>query len=95
VRPKKITGVEVCYQINSAARGSTFISQTRLSEMTTPNQATVVLDDATDRTDPGPVCYSVATSVSPIGSIALNLRVIFGSTEDEIVLGGVRIFFGS
>lgn len=89
-----ITGVEVCYQINTAAPGSTYISQTRLTEMTTPDQARVRMDDPTDRIDRGPACYSVPAAISPTGSIALHLRVIFGNARDEIVLGGVRLFFG-
>lgn len=92
---RKITGVEVCYQINTDSPGSTYISQTRLTEMTTPDQAQIRVDDPTNRTDRGPACYSVAAAISPIGSIVLHIKVIFGNTRDEIVLGAVRLFFGS
>lgn len=92
---RRITGVEVCYQINTASPGATYITQTRLTEMTTPDQAPIRLDDATNRTDRGPACYAVATSISPVGSIVLHIRVIFGNTKDEIVLGAARLFFGS
>src|SRR5436305_7740885 len=36
-----ITSVKVCYAVQTAAPGTTYINQTRLTDMTTPNSATV------------------------------------------------------
>lgn len=91
----KVTGVEVCYQIETSNPGSTYITQTRLTEMTTPNQAPILLDDPTDRTAIGPTCYQVKNlSLSPRGSLVLGLGVMFGSTDDKILIGGITLVFG-
>jgi hypothetical protein len=91
----QLTGVEVCYQIETSNPGSTYITQTRLTEMTTPNQAPILLDDPTDRTALGPTCYQVSNlSLSPRGSLVLGLGVMFGSTDDKILIGGITLMFG-
>ena len=67
-----ITAVMVCYNsINNA-----YISQTRLSVMTTPDHATVMLDDATDRKSTAATCYSVNTNTKVDGTITLSLKVV-------------------
>jgi hypothetical protein len=81
-----IRRVRVCYELSNSR---SFISQIRLAQVADPpDHATVILDDATDLTDPGPVCVASAdTSVDPrLGAVHLSLRVNFGSTTDSIVI---------
>ena len=88
-----ISGVEVCYKIASAQPERTYISQTRLTDMTTPNTAIVKLDDGTDRTELGPQCYVTSGNVTPEGTITLALKVVFGDTADSIIIGSTRVLF--
>jgi hypothetical protein len=86
-----VEGVRVCYELSSEA---SFISQIRLAQVQDPpSTATVVLDDATDLTSPGPVCAdSAVTSVNPAdGAVLLSLRVNFGDIGDRIVVRGVAL----
>lgn len=81
-----IRGVRVCYELSSKR---SFISQIRLAQVQTPPQsATVLLDDGTDQTNPGPICVdSAAANVDPrAGEVLLSLRVNFGNTADKIVV---------
>ena len=90
----KVTGIEVCYEIETSQPGSTYISQTRITEMTTPDRAVVRLDEPTNRTDVGPKCYLTPTSIVANGSLSLNLKVVFGNANDKIMLGGMKLLFG-
>jgi hypothetical protein len=90
---QQIRAVEVCYEIKTVKRGSTYISQTRLTEMNTPDSAVVKMDDPTDRALPGPTCYSSEAGFTPAGTVTLALKVVFGSVEDEIRLGEIRLRF--
>ena len=90
---KSVTGVEVCYEIKSETPGQTYISQTRLTDMTIPNAAFVKLDDPTDRTDTAPQCYTVQAGYVPEGAVTLGLRVVFGDVDDSIVIGSTRLLF--
>jgi hypothetical protein len=81
-----IKGVRVCYELSNKR---SFISQIRLAQVQTPPQSAVVkLDDATDQTNPGPVCVdSATTTVDPsLGGVLLSLRVNFGNTADKVVV---------
>jgi hypothetical protein len=81
-----IKGVRVCYQLSNKR---SFISQIRLAQIQTPpSSALVKLDDATDQTNPGPICVdSTPTTVDPsLGEVLLSLRVNFGNTSDIIVV---------
>ena len=81
-----IKRVRVCYELSNSR---SFISQIRLSQLQNPpSQTLVMLDDATDHTNPGPVCVASAdTTVDPsLGAVDLDLRVNFGSTADRIVV---------
>jgi hypothetical protein len=81
-----IRGVRVCYELSNKR---SFISQIRLAQVQTPPQSAIVkLDDATDQTNPGPICVdSKATTVDPaLGEVLLSLRVKFGNTSDKIVV---------
>jgi len=87
----RIRRVRVCYQSTNAR---TFISQIRLAQVQNPpSSASVLLDDGTDLTNPGPICVnSAATNVNPAtGEVLLSLRVNFGSTSDIIVLRAVGL----
>jgi hypothetical protein len=86
-----ITGVRVCYELSSTG---SFISQIRLAQVQNPpSTALVILDDATQLTNQGPVCVdSASTSVDPSqGSVLLDLRVNFGNTTDKIVIRGLGL----
>lgn len=85
-----VVSVEVCYAISTVGN-RTYISQTRISDMTTPNSAVVRLDDGTDRFGPGPVCYTVNGSFAPSGALSLGLKVVFGNTSDRITIGMVAL----
>jgi hypothetical protein len=69
-----IRGVRVCYELTSKR---SFISQIRLAQVQTPPQtATVLLDDGTDQTNPGPICVdSAATNADKIVVRALGLHL--------------------
>src|ERR1044071_4577086 len=86
-----VKGVRVCYELTSK---KSFISQIRLAQVQTPPaSASVLLDDGTDLTNPGPVCVnSSATSIDPgPGALLLSLRVNFGNTADRIVVRGLGL----
>jgi hypothetical protein len=91
----RIEELTICYQVSNP---QSFISQIRLTEMKTPNQAIVRYDEVTmlSKTDP-PECHiSHAGDVIPtIGtSVTLALRINFNNIEDKIMLGtvGVKIY---
>lgn len=86
-----ITSVDVCYAISTSVVGTTYISQTRVSEMTTPNSAVVRLDDGTNRTTPTANCYTVPASFTPSGALSLSLKVVFGNVNDRITIGMVKV----
>ncbi|MCH9646601.1 MAG: hypothetical protein K0U98_00100 [Deltaproteobacteria bacterium] len=92
-RMNPISGVEVCYEITSSLPGGTYISQTRLTDMTTPDAAHVKLDDGTDRKDLGPRCYVASGSFEPEGSVTLALKVVFENVSDRIIIGSTRLLF--
>ena len=90
-----IKGVRVCYELSNKR---SFISQIRLAQVKTPPQsATVLLDDGTDQTNPGPVCVdSAATSIDPgAGEVLLSLRVNFGNTADRIVVRALGLLLSA
>lgn len=87
-----VEAVEVCYQIKAAEKLATYISQTRLTDMTTPDTAHVALDDPTDRKDPGPTCYRVKAGFTPKGTVTLALKVVIANTGDEIRVGMVKVY---
>jgi hypothetical protein len=89
----RINAVEVCYEIKAQKGDTVYISQTRLTDMTTPNVANVKLDDPTNRTGPGPTCYRVRAGFTPAGTVTLALKVVMSSIQDEIRLGMVRLYF--
>lgn len=92
---KVIKGVQVCYQVITNSPGSTFISQTRLSSMSTPNSALVIHDDATNLTSIDPVCVTSLTKPKPkvTGTTTLELKMVIGNVGDEIIIGGVKLLF--
>jgi hypothetical protein len=87
-----VTLVQVCYAVTpAAAAGRTYISQTRISDMTMPNSALVRLDDGTDRTAVGPGCYTVPASFTPTGAMTLGLKVVIGNMGDRITVGLISL----
>jgi hypothetical protein len=87
----RVTSVRICYRVNTTTPGATYISQTRISDTTTPTSASVRLDDATDRNSATGTCYSVSTNFTPTGTLTLELKVVFGSGGDQISIGMVRL----
>ena len=93
--PQNITihEVTVCYELSNAG---SFISQVRLVEMSTPNQALVRHDDPTDLKSTSPTCYaSKVAGFTPSVAVILELRLNFQNTSDEIKLGAVGVTFES
>jgi hypothetical protein len=86
----KVKSVVVCYQV--VGRGSTYISQTRLTQMTTPDVALVVHDDPTNLTSTLPVCYkSKASGFTVSATITLELKIVIGRKSDKILVGGIAL----
>jgi hypothetical protein len=88
-----ISAVEVCYEIVAPKPDTAYISQTRLTDMTTPNVANVRLDDPTNRLPGRPNCYTVKAGFTPKGTVTLALKVVMSNIRDEIRLGMVRLYF--
>jgi len=86
-----VTAVEVCYDIDAVVPGTTYISQTRLTDTVAPPNSLVVMDDPTDRVDTESGCYTVeGLSVSADGALDLSLKVVFGDVDDTIRFGMLR-----
>jgi len=88
-----ISGVRVCYELSSQ---KSFISQIRLAQVQDPPAtALVLLDDATDLTNAGPICVDskpVSTPIDPSkGAVRLSFRVNYGDLTDRIVLRAVGL----
>ena len=90
-----VVGAQICYDIDTAQPGSTYISQTRLTDMTTSEVAFVMMDDGTDQVGPGPTCYTGVPEeeFTPKGTTTLALKVVIGSPEDKIRIGQVELRF--
>jgi hypothetical protein len=86
-----IVGVQLCYKVETASPGSTYVSQIRLSQMTTPDSALVVHDDGTNLTATSPTCYTSKANVKVAGTITLALKMVFGNTADLIRIGGIEL----
>ncbi len=85
----QIVGVRLCYEL---ADSRSFISQTRITLLTTPDFDLAVYDDPTDHTDPGPTCYySTAAPVFVEGTCTLELRLNFASPDHWIDIGAIGI----
>jgi hypothetical protein len=92
-QPWKIDSLEVCYDVSAEVPERTFISQVRLTEMTTPEVATVRHDDGTNLHSTSPTCYGSNVADVPInGAYELSLRIVIGKTSDRIRIGAIRIF---
>lgn len=86
-----IVGIRVCYELTNTR---SHLSQVRLAQVQDPPAtASVLLDDGTDRTPVGPVCFDVAApSIDPAkGPLLFSLRVNFGSTSDRIAIRGIGL----
>lgn len=93
---KVIKGVQIYYEVETASPGSTYISQVRLTEMTTPDEALVIHDDDTDLTSTDPTSYiSLTEKPKPKvrGTITLALKVVFGNIADSIRVGGIKLIY--
>jgi hypothetical protein len=88
----KIKGVKYYYSIKQKTASTTYISQTRLTQMTTPNQALVMMDDADNLYGPGPADHTSVASYTANGANTLNLRVVINDPSDSIIIGGIEIF---
>ena len=93
--------MRVCYELSNS---NSYISQIRLAQVQDPpSTALVLLDDATDLVNMGPVCVDSAqlpagSAIDPsAGSVLLSLRVYFdaggiiGVGNDRIALRGVGL----
>jgi hypothetical protein len=86
-----VTGVRVGYELTSS---NTHITQIRLAQVQDPpDSATVLLDDATAQTNPGPIHVdSSSARIDPRdGALLLSLRVNFDDTADRIVVRSVGL----
>ena len=85
-----IHAIHVCYQLSNSR---SFISQVRLAEMQTPDQAVVRHDDGTDLLSTTPTCYrsQIIGGYRPGGAALLQLRLNFGNIADAITLGAIGV----
>jgi hypothetical protein len=72
-----------------------FISQVRLTTMSTPDRAWVIHDDGTDLQSPTPTCYvshvrrlNVALDIA---AITLSLRLNFANSRDKIMMEAIGV----
>src|SRR6266568_1217992 len=91
----RVDGVTICYQIsnpNPQKPPTSSISQVRLVEMNTPDQAIVRHDDPTDLKSTSPDCHtSKVSDLVPSAAVTLTLRLNFQNTTDQIMLGAVGV----
>ncbi len=86
----KVQAFVVCYQV--VGEGKSYISQTRLTQMTTPNVAVVMHDDPTNLTSVVPVCYTSKVGGFVVnGTITLELKIVIGRKTDKILVGGLAM----
>jgi hypothetical protein len=84
-----VNSVRVCYSLTDA---SSYISQVRISEMTTPTAGIALMDDPTDLTSTVPTCYTTpSTTLMPAGVQTLELRLNYASTSHVIRIGAIGI----
>ncbi len=87
---------ELCYTIESASSAKTYISQTRLSKLTTSDSSLVIRDDTTRLSSTNPTCHKVSAFDARIdGTINLELKLVFGDTSDKIRIGGIKFTLDS
>jgi hypothetical protein len=83
--------VIICYEVSNP---QSFISQVRIVEMTTPDQAIVRYDDPTDLKSTTPASYpSKIVPFVSTAALTLALRLKFQNTSDNIKLGAVGVTF--
>lgn len=81
-----IKSVRVCY----SATNNAYISQTRLANMSTPDNATVVLDDGTDQAAAAATCYTTPANAKVDGTITLSLKVVLPQNA-SIRIGSIAV----
>src|SRR5262249_47494194 len=90
-----VEAVTICYQISNPdpqTPATSSISQVRLVEMNTPDQAIVRHDDPTELKSTSPVCHtSKVSELVPSAAVTLTLRLNFQSLTDQILLGAVGV----
>lgn len=86
-----VKGVEICYKVESASPGTTYISQIRVTKMTTPDYALVVHDDGAALASTSTTCYTSTADFKVQGTATLQLKMVFGSTSDSILVGGIQL----
>ena len=88
IQSGQIKDVTVCYQVMGT--GDSYISQVRLTEMTLPNTATVMLDDGKNNNSKTPICYTTPAVFEVKGTITLALRIVL-APNDKILVSGISI----
>lgn len=83
--------IKLHYAVRSAVPGRTYLSQTRLTVMTTPTAAHVRHDDPTNLTSTTPTAYAKACEVAVDGALTLSLRVVIADPADQILLGAISL----
>lgn len=85
-----VKGIKTCYQVQTSSPGSTYISQVRLTRMTTPDTALVIHDDPANLTATSPTCSTSPANVKVEGTITFEMKMVFGSASDIIRIGGIE-----
>ena len=85
-----IVGLRICYELS----GTSHISQVRLAQVQDPPAtASVLLDDGTNHTAPGPVCVDIKSpTIDPAkGALLFSLRVNFRRKGERIAIRGIAL----
>jgi hypothetical protein len=85
-----IVGLRICYELS----GRSHISQVRLAQVQDPPaSASVLLDDPTNHTAPGPICVDIKSpTIDPAkGALLFSVRVNFRRTADLIAIRAVAL----
>lgn len=86
-----VKGVEICYKVDTASPGTTYISQVRVTKMTTPDYALVVHDDGAALASTSTTCYTSPSNFKVEGTATLALKMVFASASDSILIGGIQL----
>lgn len=85
----EIKRIELCYRVSNAA---SYVDLIRLTRMTAPSGATVLVDDGTDRNSTVATCVQTPLTTLPVdGTYTLQLRLHFADTSHFFEIGAVGV----
>jgi hypothetical protein len=92
----KIKGVKMCYYITTSSPGTTLISRVGLHMLSPQGDgALVIRDDPSVLSNTVSTCHTITAQFPGTrlyGPLILELRVIFGNSNDQIHVGLIELF---